>query len=69
VAVLVAIGVNARGYREVIGCKEGYVESKKSWKSFLLGLRERGLSGMCMFTGDKSAGMLGTIQEVFLHAM
>jgi putative transposase len=25
VAVLVAIGVNARGYREVIGCEEGYV--------------------------------------------
>jgi transposase-like protein len=25
VAVLVAIGVNAEGYREVIGCEEGYV--------------------------------------------
>ena len=65
VAVLVAIGVNAEGFREVIGCEEGYVESEGSWKAFLLGLRERGLSGVRMFTGDKSAGMLGAIQEVF----
>jgi putative transposase len=69
VAVLVAIGVNAEGYREVIGCEEGYVESEESWKSFLLGLRERGLSGVRMFTGDKSQGMLGAIQEAFPHAM
>ena len=69
VAVLVAIGVNAEGFREVIGCEEGYVESEGSWKAFLLGLRERGLSGVRMFTGDKSAGMLGAIQEVYPHAM
>jgi len=67
--VLVAIGVNAEGYREVIGCEEGYVESEGSWKSFLLGPGERGLSGVRMLAGDRSAGMLGAIQEVFPKAM
>lgn len=69
VAVLVAIGVNAEGYREVIGCEEGYRESKDSWKEFLLGLRKRGLAGVRMVTGDKSEGMLGALEEVFPEAM
>jgi putative transposase len=55
--------------REVIGCKEGYMESKESWRAFLLRLHERALSGVCMFSAGKFAGMLGAIQEVFLHAM
>ena len=69
VAVLIAIGVNADGYREVIGCAEGYTESADSWREFLLSLRERGLRGVRMVTGDKSAGMLGALQEVFPEAM
>lgn len=69
VAVLVAIGVREDGYREVIGCEEGYAESSESWKAFLLGLRERGLSGVRMVTGDKSQGMLGALAEVFPKAM
>ena len=69
VAVLIAIGVNADGYREVIGCAEGYTESADSWREFLLSLRERGLRGVRMVTGDKSAGMLGALREVFPEAM
>ena len=69
VAVLIAIGVNADGYREVIGCAEGYTESADSWREFLLSLRERGLRGVRMVTGDKSAGMLGALAEVFPEAM
>lgn len=69
VAVLIAIGVNADGYREVIGCAEGYTESADSWREFLLSLRDRGLRGVRMVTGDKSAGMLGALAEVFPGAM
>ena len=69
VAVLVAIGVNSDGYREVIGVAEGYKESEDSWREFLLGLRDRGLRGVRMFTGDKSAGMLGALSQVFPDAM
>jgi len=35
VAVLVAMAVNERGEREVIGTAEGMKEDKESWFSFL----------------------------------
>ena len=65
VAVMVAIGVNDDGYREVIGAAEGYTESSECWREFLSWLRSRGLRGVRMFTGDKAAGMVGSIAEVF----
>lgn len=68
VAVMVAIGVNSEGRREIVGCAEGFAESKDSWKEFLLGLRERGLGGVRLVTGDKSLGMLGALEEVFPDA-
>ena len=48
VAVMVAIGVNSDGYREIIGCAEGFSESKESWKEFLAWLKGRGLKGVRM---------------------
>ena len=65
VAVLVAIGVNSAGDREVIGCSEGYTESAESWREFFSWLKGRGLSGVRLVTGDKCAGMLGALEEVF----
>ena len=68
VAVMVAIGVNDDGYREVIGAAEGFTESSECWRGFLSWLRSRGLRGVRMFTGDKAAGMVGSIAEVFPEA-
>lgn len=65
VAVMVAIGVNSDGYREVIGAAEGFTESKECWAEFLSWLKSRGLSGVRMITGDKAAAMTGAIAEVF----
>lgn len=65
VAVMVAIGVNDDGYREVIGAAEGFTESAECWREFLSWLKSRGLRGVRMFTGDKAAGMVGSIAEVF----
>lgn len=65
VAVLVAIGVNSAGDREIIGCSEGYTESAESWREFFSWLKGRGLSGVRLVTGDKCAGMLGALEEVF----
>ena len=65
VAVMVAIGVNDDGYREVIGAAEGFTESSKCWREFLSWLKSRGLRGVRIFTGDKAAGMVGSIAEVF----
>lgn len=68
VAVMVAIGVNDEGYRDIIGCAEGFTESKECWAEFLSWLKSRGLRGVRMFTGDKDAGMTGALAEVFPHA-
>ena len=45
VSVLVAVGVNEDGYREILGVAEGTKEDKASWRNFLRYLKERGLSG------------------------
>lgn len=68
VAVMVAIGVNDDGYREVIGAAEGFTESSECWREFLSWLKGRGLHGVRMFTGDKAAAMTGAIAEVFPDA-
>uniref|UniRef100_UPI003209B7D0 IS256 family transposase n=1 Tax=Enorma massiliensis TaxID=1472761 RepID=UPI003209B7D0 len=68
VAVMVAIGVNDDGYREVIGAAEGFTESAECWREFLSWLKSRGLHGVRMFTGDKAAGMVGSTAEVFPDA-
>ena len=68
VAVMIAIGVNDDGYREVIGAAEGFTESTDCWREFLSWLRSRGLRGVRMFTGDKAAGMVGALAEVFPDA-
>ncbi len=68
VAVLVAIGVNEDGYREVLGAAEGMKEDKNSWASFLQWLYARGLNGVKLIVGDKSQGMLEAACEVFPEA-
>lgn len=64
-AVLVAIGVNSAGDREVIGCSEGHAESAGSRREFFSQLKGRGLSGARLVTGDKCTEMLGALEEVF----
>ena len=68
VSVLVAIGVNQDGYREILGAAEGMKEDHESWLNFFLWLKERGLYGVRLFIGDKNFGMLETIGEVFPEA-
>lgn len=65
VSVLVAIGVSREGYREILGAAEGMKEDRESWKNFFVWLKERGLTGVRLFIGDKNLGMLETIGEVF----
>lgn len=65
VAVMVAIGVNDDGYREILGAAEGYTESKECWREFLSWLKDRGLRGVRLVIGDKDAGMAGSLAEVF----
>ena len=68
VSILVAIGVNADGYREIIGAAEGMKEDRESWRTFFVWLKERGLAGVRLIIGDKCLGMLESIPEVFPDA-
>src|SRR5687767_4885395 len=44
-AVLVAVGIDWDGRRQILAVELANRESRSSWKDFLLGLRERGLHG------------------------
>ena len=65
VAILVAVGVNKDGYREVLGAVEGSREDHASWLNFLRSLKERGLKGIQLIISDKCLGLVESIQEVF----
>jgi transposase-like protein len=63
VSVLVAIGVDANGFREVLGVCEGGREDKASWLGFLRHLKERGLVGVRLVISDKCLGLLEALGE------
>ena len=68
VSVLVAIGVNAEGHREVIGVAEGMKEDAASWRQFVRGMIERGLKGVRLVVGDRCAGLVSTVNEMLPKA-
>jgi len=68
VSILVAIGVNEDGYREVLGAAEGMKEDTMSWLLFFQWLKGRGLSGIRLIVGDKCLGMLEAAMEVYPEA-
>jgi len=45
-AVLIAVGIDRDGRRQVLAVELANRESRSAWKAFLLGLRERGLHGL-----------------------
>lgn len=68
VSVLVAIGVNKDGFREILGAAEGMKEDRESWLNFFPWLKGRGLAGVRLIIGDKCLGMLESIPVVFPEA-
>ena len=68
VAVLVAVGVNAEGYREILGVCEGAKEDTESWRGFLRQLKGRGLSGVRLFVSDKCLGLVESLAEFYPEA-
>jgi len=69
VSVLVAIGVNSEGYREVLGVCEGAKEDKEGWLGFLRHLKERGLKGVRLIVSDKCLGVVESLGEVYPEAL
>jgi putative transposase len=67
-AVLVAIGVDWEGRRNVLAVELANRESQSSWKEFGLSLRQRGLRGVELVISDDHAGLRTAIEEVFPEA-
>jgi len=65
VSVLVAIGVNDRGYRQILGVVEGHKEDKSGWSGFLKHLKERGLEGVRLFITDACMGLVESLEEFY----
>jgi len=68
VSVLVAIGVNQDGFREVLAVSEGTKEDKASWQAFLRNLKERGLKGVKLVIGDRCLGLVESIADFYPDA-
>lgn len=67
-AVLIAVGIDWDGRRQILGVEMANRESQSSWRTFLLGLRERGLSGVELVVADDHAGLRAAIREVLSDA-
>ena len=69
VASLVAIAVNAEGYREILGICERAKEDKAGWSGFLKHLRECGLTGLQLIISDACLGLAESAAEYFPDAL
>jgi putative transposase len=67
-AVLVALGINWEGRRQVLAVELAHRESANSWKEFLLALKARGLRGVQLAVSDDHAGLKRAIAEVLPEA-
>jgi putative transposase len=61
VHVLVATGVNAEGYREVLGLQVTSAEDGAGWLGFLRDLVARGLHGVALVTSDAHPGLVAAV--------
>lgn len=68
VAVLVAVGVNSKGFREILGVREGLKEDKESWRDFLRHLKDRGLKDEQLIISDKCPGLVEILPEFYKNA-
>jgi putative transposase len=67
-AILVALGIDWEGRRQVLAVEYAQRESHNSWKEFLLGLRERGLHGVRLVVSDDHPGLKAAVREVLTEA-
>jgi putative transposase len=67
VAVILAVGVNTDGRREVLGLAVGPSEAEPFWTAFLRALMRRGLRGVALVVSDAHEGLKAAAAKV-LHA-
>jgi putative transposase len=66
--ILVIIGADEKGNKELVGVWDGYRESEQPWKELLLDLERRGLKmGPKLAVGDGALGFWKALYEVHGH--
>lgn len=64
--VLIIMGVNLYGEKELLAIEDGYRESKESWKVLMNDLKNRGLTEAPeIAVGDGALGFWGALSELF----
>ena len=63
--LLIAVGVNEEGQREVLGFTLANSESEESWGEFFSELKERGLKSVGLVTSDDHKGLVKAIRKHF----
>ena len=64
VAVIIAVGVNSDGRREVLGMDIGASEAETFWTAFLRKLARRGLRGVKLVISDSHEGIKAAVSKV-----
>jgi len=67
-AVLMATGITPKGERQVLGVSVSLSEHESHWKSFLKGLKERGMNGVKLVISDDHEG-LGAARRAILGSV
>jgi putative transposase len=68
VAVVIAVGVNAEGHREVLGFDVITTEDGAGWLAFLRGLVARGLAGTTLVISDAHIGLVDAVRSTLTGA-
>ena len=64
VALIIAVGVNTDGRREVLGMTVGHSEAEPFWVEFLRSLARRGLRGVKLVISDAHEGLKAAISKI-----
>jgi putative transposase len=68
-AVMIAIGIDWEGRRQILAVELANRESASSWKDFILGLKQRGLKGVEVAVSDDHAGLKKALREALPEAV
>src|SRR6202022_1852536 len=61
IAVILAVGVNTDGVREILGLANGPSEAEPFWTEFLRSLARRGLRGVKLVISDAHLGLKAAV--------
>ncbi len=63
-AVLVLVGLNRKGEKEILALEEGYRESAESWRVLLRTMKKRGVEWIGMVIADGALGLWKALRDV-----